>query len=132
MGPWTHKFLAKIVIIPAFFGFVSICCNPGGAQAATDVRITSSNHVQAVGHAHERAIKDAHHCNHKEEVQSRAAIQAPTKKVNVDFVFISPLLSAPFFDKKPTTLSDFSIQNPLLGPPWEGKSIKGFLGVYRS
>lgn len=83
---------------------------------------------EKASHPHTEEGRD---CDH-EEHHGRSALQTPTQKITTDFVFLSSLPSPISFYQYSNLDSHFLTTPRITGPPWDGKSIKAFLGVYRS
>ncbi len=125
------KLFAKILVLPAIFSFALACCQPMFAQAAE----VNDGHIETqieetASHAGEVTIEEGHDCDHKDHHEQGAL--KPTQKLTTDFTFSSVISSPVSFYQYPTVDSYFLAQPRITGPPWDGKNIKAFLGVYRS
>ena len=131
MDGLAQKLIAKILIIPAIFSFALACCHPLFAQAAepTDghVQIQEEISVAPAG----LIIQESHQCDHAAHHEQIVA-QTVNQKIVSDLAFTNSSLSAAAFYQYPTVYSSFITFPRITGPPWDGKSIKAFLGVYRS
>ncbi len=125
------KLFAKILVFPAIFSFALACCQPMFAQAAeaSDGHITQIEETTL--HAGEVMIEEGHDCDHNDH-HGQSSLQAPTQKLTADFAFSNVVPSPASFYQYPAVDSYFLAQPRITGPPWDGKSIKAFLGVYRS
>lgn len=124
------KLFAKILVFPAVFSFALACCGPIFVQASkmSDSHTTQPHLEEKASHSH---VEEGHDCDH-EEHHGQGALQAPTQKIAIDLVFLSPLSSPISFYQYSKLDSQSSTLPRITGPPWDGKSIKAFLGVYRS
>lgn len=124
------KLFAKILVFPAVLSFALACCEPIFVQAeeVNDTHAIQTQLQEEVSHPH---VEEGHDCDH-EEHHGQSALQAPTQKVATDLIFLSPLSSPISFYQYSNLDSQFLILPRITGPPWDGKSIKAFLGVYRS
>ncbi len=131
MNLWVQKLISKLIIVPAMLSFVFTCCHPMSVQAAEVKGVDQQDHAQLVSHASDLEIHDAHHCDHEKKIQDQSAIQISSQKISFDLSFNtqSPLT---FTLTNPRTDLGIAVRAPITGPPWVGKHIKGFLGVYRS
>lgn len=123
-------FFAKILIIPAIFSFALACCHPLFAEAAEPI----DGHVQIqkeISITSGPVFQDSHHCNHSAR-HEQVAVQSSTRNIASDLVLASARVFAISFYQYPTVDSSFIALPRITGPPWDGKSIKAFLGVYRS
>lgn len=127
-----QRAFAKILIIPAVFSFALACCQPVLAQAAqpVDGRV-EARLEQTVKSKSELTLQEGHDCDHPEHHEENV-LQTPTKKITINLAFSSIVSSAASFYQYPTVDSYFVALPRITGPPWDGKSIKAFLGVYRS
>ena len=131
METWLQKLIAKLVVIPALFSFVFTCCHPVMVQAAENLNIHQEQTEQSISSAFDLKIQGTHHCDHEKRTQEQT-IQAPTQKVSVDFSLFKLHSALNFVQINPTVDLRLAARHPITGPPWIGKSIKGYLGVYRS
>jgi hypothetical protein len=125
------KLFAKILVFAAIFSFALACCEPIFTQAAepNDAHIE----VQSEHESHHSAvvIEEGHDCDH-ENHHGQSSLQAPTQKLTADFTASTAISSPASFYQYPTVDSYFLTHPRITGPPWDGKSIKAFLGVYLS
>lgn len=126
------KLLAKILVFPAIFSFVLACCHPPVIETVglNDDHTQFQAARQPIGTLSDTLIKDGSHCDHAE--QGQMVVRVPAQKVTMDLS--SPRLPSfvSISDQYPIEGNHFVVPPRITGPPWEGKSIKGFLGVYRS
>lgn len=126
------KLFAKILVLPAILSFALACCQPMFVQAAESNNTHIETRVEeAASHPGELTIKEGHDCNHNAH-HGQSSLQAPTQKLAADFAFSGFVPSPASFYQYPTVDSHFLVQPRITGPPWDGKNIKAFLGVYRS
>lgn len=129
MKRFSQRLFAKILVIPAAFSFIFSCCQPTLAQAAQPnddhVRVQVENVLSIDG----LTVEEGHHCEHTERTQ--AITQSSTKTTTIDLSFGLPSFIA--VSNQHLSIADhFTALPRITGPPWDGKSIKAFLGVYRS
>lgn len=124
------KLFAKILVFPAVFSYALACCEPILVQAGEigDTHTVQTRLEEEGSHPHGEEEKD---CDH-EEHHGQSALQTPTQKVATDLVSLSPLSSPISFYQYSNLDAQFVAFPRITGPPWDGKSIKAFLGVYRS
>ena len=127
------KLFAKILVLPAIFSFALACCQPILVQAApsNDTHIETRAEQESHFHVDELMVEEGHYCDH-EAHHGQSSLQAPTQKVAADFPFSNAESSPVSFYQYSTIDSHFLTQPRITGPPWDGKNIKAFLGVYRS
>ncbi len=125
------KLFAKILVLPAIFSFALACCQPIFVLAteANDTHIEIR--AEQESHAGETASEEGHDCDH-EDHHGQNSVQASTQKLAAEFAFSSVVSSPASFYPYPTVDSHFLTRPRITGPPWDGKNIKAFLGVYRS
>lgn len=124
------KLFAKILVFPAVFSFALACCQPIFVQAGEigDTHTAQTQLEEEASHPHGEEGKDCDHEEHHEQ----SALQTPTQKLATDLISLSYLSSSISFYQYPNLDSEFLVLPRITGPPWDGKSIKAFLGVYRS
>lgn len=129
----AQKLVTKILIIPVIFGFALACCQPLFAEAADshdEVTVEAQETIASSSSA--LTIQEGHHCDHAAH-HEQSALQAPTQKTLFDVDSVDVSLSSDSSFQYTTIDSSFFVALPrITGPPWDGKSIKAFLGVYRS
>lgn len=130
---FQHLF-AKILVIPAIFSFALACCHPITAQASEYPSEYPEEHPQiqeqVFSHGQQSVIEESHVCAHADRGQT--ALQASTERYGLENVCQSIALFPAFSEQSLAVDSQFLALPRITGPPWDGKSIKAFLGVYRS
>ena len=125
------KLFAKILVLPAIFSFALACCQPIFVQAAEP----NDTHIEVQSERESRngeiIIEVGHDCDH-EDHHGQSSLQAPIQKLATDFAFSNVVFSPASFYQYPIVDSHFITRPRITGPPWDGKNIKAFLGVYRS
>lgn len=126
----AKRLFAKLLVIPAVFSFAVACCQPVFAQVSESHEDVAQTQLQEIVTSNTLSVEEGHHCDHGHHEQ--AAVRAPEQRLITDI--LSDGLSLAFVPSY-----QYSIIEPqvltiprITGPPWDGKSIKAFLGVYRS
>jgi hypothetical protein len=125
------KLFAKILFLPAIFSFALACCQPIFVQAAESNDAHIETRAEQGSHVDELILEEGHDCDH-EDHHGQSSVQAPTQKVATDLAFSNAVSSPVSFYHYSTVDCHFLIQSRITGPPWDGKNIKAFLGIYRS
>ncbi len=133
MNILATKLFAKILVLPTIFGFALACCQPIFVQAveSNDTHIETSAEQEPHSHVDGLMVEEGHDCDHDDH-HGQSSLQAPTQKLAVDFAFSRAVSSSTSLYQYSTIDSHFLTQPRITGPPWDGKNIKAFLGVYRS
>lgn len=126
----ANKVVAKILVIPAIFGFALACCHPISAQASVHSEEYPQIQEQVFSHGQQPVIEEGHACTHADRGQT--ALQAPTESLSLASAYQTVIGFSISSDQYLTVDSQFLVLPRITGPPWDGKSIKAFLGVYRS
>lgn len=133
MNTLFQRAFAKILIIPGTFSFAFACCQPMFVQAAQpmDHHVGEVRLEETVASLSEPAVQEGHDCDHPEHHEEHV-LQTPIQKITTDVAFSNIVSSVSSFYQYPIADSYFAALPRITGPPWDGKSIKAFLGVYRS
>ena len=131
MNILATKLFAKILVLPAIFSFALACCQPIFVQAAEPNGTHIEVQFEQEPHVGELMVEEGHDCDHNDH-HEQSSLRAPTQKLAADFAFSNVISSPASFYPYPTVDSHFLTRPRITGPPWDGKNIKAFLGVYRS